>query len=135
MNLGNSFYLLAVFLVIVGIRVARHGLKKGLAITALSVAIVGAKFAFYHFSESTAVAAEPATPPEKSYLYRMESGAELQVKLAALRKREADLQQRKSELAPGDQAGAQSLTKEIAKYNDDLKPVLEALKDRPELAR
>jgi hypothetical protein len=83
--------------------------------------------------EQTAQAS--AATPEKSYLYRVESGAELQVRMAALRKREADLQMRKSELAPGDQAGSQALAREIAKYNDDLKPVLEALKDRPELAQ
>lgn len=136
MTFTISLIILAIFGVIIGLRIARHGVAKGMAITGLSIALGLVRFALHQSGDTAkAAAAEPATPAQKSYLYRLESGAELQVKLAALRKREADLQERKAELTPGDQAGAQALTKEIAKYNEDLKPVLEALKDRPELAQ
>ena len=55
---------------------------------------------------------------------------ELKIKLVALQKRENDLLERKSGLAPNDRAGALALTEEIKKYNADLKPVLDEMRER-----
>jgi hypothetical protein len=54
----------------------------------------------------------------------------LQLKLVALQRRETELLQRKSELDPKDRQGAIALTAEIKKYNEELKPVLQEMRDR-----
>jgi hypothetical protein len=130
--LTTTIGIFLVLALVVGIRIYRHGVKNGLIASAVALILMAIRLTTSPITHSEAAA--PAAPREKSALYKLESGAELQVRLAALRKREADLLQRKSELEPGDHAGAQAFTQEIAKYNDDLKPVLEQLKDRPELA-
>jgi hypothetical protein len=83
------------------------------------------------FSEKMAAAAatgekKHALPP----MFEAQKKMELQIRLVALQKRENDLLQRKSELDPKDRQGAIALTEEIKKYNEELKPVLQEMRDR-----
>jgi hypothetical protein len=71
-----------------------------------------------------------ALPP----MFEAQKKMELQIKLVALQKRENDLLQRKSELDPKDRQGAIALTEEIKKYNEELKPVLQEMRDRGTVA-
>lgn len=90
------------------------------------------------FAHITGAADEHAQPdqqaqPEKRALppmFEAQKQMELQIRLVALQKRENDLLERKSGLDPKDRAGAIALTAEINKYNDDLKPVLQEMRDR-----
>jgi hypothetical protein len=63
-------------------------------------------------------------------MFEAQKQMELQIRLVALQKRENDLLERKAGLDPKDRAGAVALTAEIKKYNDDLKPVLQDMRDR-----
>jgi hypothetical protein len=55
---------------------------------------------------------------------------ELELRLAAIKRHEQEIQERKALLSPQDQKGAEALSAEIRKYNDELQPLLAELKSR-----
>jgi hypothetical protein len=73
--------------------------------------------------------AEPKKPSSIPAMFAAQKQMELQIRLVALQKRENDLLDRKAGLDPKDRQGAIALTAEIKKYNDDLKPVLQQMRD------
>ncbi len=64
-------------------------------------------------------------------MFAAQKEAELKIRLVALQQKEADLLDRKAALDPKDRAGAAALTEEIKRYNAELQPVLEQLRQRP----
>ena len=58
------------------------------------------------------------------------SQGDLEMRLASIKRQESLLKERKAALSPQDQEGAQALSVEIRKYNEQLQPLLAQLKSR-----
>jgi hypothetical protein len=74
---------------------------------------------------------EPKAESKVPGMFKAQKDTELQIRLIALRQKEADLLERKAALDPKDREGALALTEEIKKYNEELQPVLEQLRENP----
>lgn len=57
---------------------------------------------------------------------------ELELRLAAIKQHEQMLNERKARLSPNDQEGAEALSAEIRRYNEELQPLLAQMKARTE---
>jgi hypothetical protein len=81
---------------------------------------------------SIAAMAKKSEEPEKSMakqgMFAAKAEAEVQIKLASLKRKEDILLERKATLTPGDKEAARVLSEEIRQYNAELQPLLAQLK-------
>ncbi len=81
--------------------------------------------------EKVTATPKPEAKPALPAMFAAQKEAELKLRLIALQRRETELLDRKAALDPKDRAGAVALAEEIKKYNADLQPVLQQLRDNP----